>query len=219
MIFDTEQNDRCMAVMKLGEVVEVQPAQCKARVVFDDDDSVVSDLLPIVIPNSIENKDFWLPDIGEDVLCLFGTSGLEDGYILGSIYAGEIHAPSESKDVRMIKFSDGSVFKFDRSVSVFEIEIGSTKIKVDKNNVEVETVQKVALKSTSEVNIEGAAEVNIKTPVLNLMVGNTSMKLNGSKATIESKDLTFKGNVAVTGNLAVSGTGDFEGEVHSPNIQ
>ena len=218
MIFDNEQNDRSMAVMRLGEIVEVQPEQHKARVVFDDDDSLVSDLLPIIVPNSLENKDFHLPDIGEDVLCLFGTSGLEDGYILGSIYAGEIAPPSESKDVRMVKFADGSVFKFDRKSSTFEIEIGSTKIKFDKNNVEVETSEKVAVKSRREVNIEGAAAVNIKTPVLNLNVGGTTMKLNGSNATIESQNLTFKGNMDVTGNLTVSGNGDFSGKVHASNI-
>lgn len=202
MIFENDQNDRNMAVLKLGEVVEVLPDQCKARVVFDEDDSVVSDPLPIVIPNSIENRDFHLPDVGEDVLCLFGSAGLEDGYILGSIYAGDVVPPSSSADVRMVEFADGSKFSFDRSASTFEIEIGSTRIKLDQNSV----------------NVEAASVVNIKTPTLNLNVGGTIMQLNGSSATITSQDLTFRGNVSVTGNLSVSGNGTFSGTVHAPNV-
>lgn len=51
MIFEIDQDDRNMAVLKLGEVVEVLPGEHKARVVFDDDDSIVSDPLPIVVFN------------------------------------------------------------------------------------------------------------------------------------------------------------------------
>ncbi|WP_289171590.1 phage baseplate assembly protein V [uncultured Parasutterella sp.] len=218
MIFENDQNDRNMAVLKLGEVVEVLPDQCKARVVFDEDDSIVSDPLPIVIPNSIENRDFHLPDVGEDVLCLFGSAGLEDGFILGSIYAGEVVPPSSSADVRMVEFADGSKFTFDRSASTFEIEIGSTRIKLDRDSVNVEAPQRVSVTSDQAVDIEGAAVVNIKTPTLNLNVGGTIMQLNGSSATITSQDLTFRGNVSMTGNLSVSGNGTFSGTVHAPNV-
>lgn len=44
------------------------------------------------------------------------------------------------------------------------------------------------------------------------------MKLTGSNATIESQDLTFTGNVSVTGNLDVSGTGKFKGPVTAPDF-
>lgn len=178
----------------------------------------VSDPLPILVFNSMENKDFHLPDIGEDVLCFFGSAGMEDGYIIGSIYAGEIEPPNSSTDVRMVKFSDGSYFKFDRSGSIFECSIGTTKIELQKNQVSIETSQLVSIKSAANVKIEGSAQVSIESPILQLTVGGTTMQLTGSNATIASQDLTFTGNVSVTGNLDVSGTGTFLGPVTAPDF-
>lgn len=224
MILNNEENDRCMAVLKLGTVVEVMPSALKATVVFDDDDSVLSKPLPIVLLNSLKNKDFVLPDPGEDVLCLFGTSGLEDGYILGTIYAGDVTPPAESKDIRMVKFADGSEFSFDRSGSVLDIKIGSSVIKVEKTKVSVETSAEVNIKAANTVNIEGSSQVNIKTSQLTLNVNGTTMSLTGSSATIESSQLTFKGamvidgQLSVQGNVTVSGTGAFSGNISAPNI-
>jgi len=44
------------------------------------------------------------------------------------------------------------------------------------------------------------------------------MKLTGSNATIASQDLTFTGNVSITGSLDVSGTGTFQGPVTAPDF-
>ncbi len=62
---------------------------------FDDDDSVTSYWLPVLQPNTIDNHDYRLPDIGEDVLCVFLSK--EDGYIVGSFYAG-VAPPENDRD-------------------------------------------------------------------------------------------------------------------------
>lgn len=224
MKLNQPEDDKNYVIFKLGEVVEVLPEKCAARVVFDDDDGLVSDPLPIVIPNSLKNQDFHLPDVGEDALCIFGTAGLEDGYILGSIYAGEVAPPDTSNDVRMVQFSDGSIFKFDRAVSTFDLIIGSSKVLIDPDNVTIETNSRVSIKSAATVDIAGTTAVNIQTAVLNLTVGGTQMSLNGSTATIATENLTFtgavkiEGDLTVNGNQSTAGSGTFSGSVTASNI-
>ena len=81
---------------KIGEVSSIDPSACTARVIFDDEGSIVSYDLPVMQRNSFANKDYQMPDVGEDVLCLFRGNGFEDGVIIGSFYAGEV-APPESR--------------------------------------------------------------------------------------------------------------------------
>ena len=64
---------------KIGEVSSINPARCTARVIFDDENSMVSYDLPIMQRNSFGNCDYQMPDIGEDVLCLFRVTDLKTG--------------------------------------------------------------------------------------------------------------------------------------------
>ena len=76
-------------LIKIGEVSSVDPEKCTARVVFDDEDSLVSYDLQILQRNTYENQDYQMVHPGEDVVCLFLGPGQEDGFIIGSLYAGE----------------------------------------------------------------------------------------------------------------------------------
>lgn len=78
---------------KIGEVSSINPVKCTARVIFDDENSMVTYDLPVMQRNSLGNRDYQMPDIGEDVLCLFRSDGFEDGVIIGSFYAGAAPAP------------------------------------------------------------------------------------------------------------------------------
>lgn len=105
-LFNEQETDKVL--LKIGEVSSVNPATCTARVVFDDDDSLVSGDLQILQMNSLKNKGYWLPDVGEDVVCIFLGTGVEEGFILGATYAGAVKPPVNSQDKRAAHFSDGS---------------------------------------------------------------------------------------------------------------
>lgn len=72
----------------------------------------------IVNRGSMVDKDYWIPDIDEQVLCLMQPNasgkGLNDGFILGSFFSAEDPQQESSADVRAVKFSDGTVVKHDR---------------------------------------------------------------------------------------------------------
>lgn len=220
-LFDTDDarfNEVLNRIIKIGEVSSVNPAACTARVVFDDDDSLVSYDLPILQRNTYSNQDYQMVQPGEDVLCIFLPTGEEDGFILGSFYAGEIAPPESSQDKRTVVFSDDTRISYDRASHELTITIGGTSMVANRQSVSFETPQAVNAKGGAEVNLEGGSAVNIKAPVLNLTIGGTTMTLTGSSATITSSNLVLNGNIAVTGNLSVTGNISATGPVHGSNI-
>lgn len=174
------QNDETMeflkSIIRIGEVSSVDAAKGTARVVFDDFDSIVSYDLQVICRNTIANHDYAMPDIGEDVICVFLPTGTEAGFILGSVYAGEITPPEGTIDRRCVEFSDKSKFMYDRAAHVFTASIGDTSITVNETGVDVET------KST-----------------IHAKVGST-------EATIGADGVSIKGNLTVTGNISASGS-------------
>jgi len=106
-------------LVRIGRVSSINPAANTAKVVFTDKNDMVSGDLMIVNRGSLADKDYWMPDIDEQVLCLMQPNssgkGLNDGYILGAFFSAEDPPNENSADVRAIKFSDGTLVKHDRS--------------------------------------------------------------------------------------------------------
>lgn len=228
MDFFNEDNARevLKSLIKIGEVSSVDYAKGTARVVFDDDDSIVSNDLPVLQTNTLQNKDHAMPDIGEDVVCLFLPSGNEEGFILGAVYAGEVQPAETSKDIRSVTFLDGTEIKYDRAAHLLSVKIDGTTITANRENVGINTPKNVNVKGGQTVNVEGGQTVNITggtvinlvAPSVNLTMGSTTMKLNGSKASIDASNVEIKGALKVTGNMTTTGSITATGAVYGSNI-
>ena len=221
-----ELSSRWSHFIKIGEVSSVDYSKGTARVVFDDDDSMVSFDLPVLQTNTYFNKDYAMPDIGEDVLCLFLPSGPEEGFILGSFYAGDIELPQNDGNLRSVKFSDGTEITYDRKFHTLSATVQGTSIVANRAGVAVKApdvivvnADSVEIKGGTDVNVTAGATINLTAPTVNLTMGSTKMSLNGSQATIEASNLEFKGTMTVTGNLGVSGNVSASGSIHGSNIK
>lgn len=146
-------------IIKIGEVSSVDYAAGTARVVFDDDDSLVSNDLQVLQKNTIQNKDYCMPDIGEDVICLFLPSGTEEGFILGSVYAGEITPPESSGSKRTVVFSDETKISYDRETHTLSAVIGKTSIVADGEAVTVTGASKIT-GTAPQIELNGAVTIN-----------------------------------------------------------
>ena len=106
-------------IIRIGRVSSIDVNTNTARVAFSDKDDLVSGNLMIVNRGSMVDKDYWIPDIDEQVLCLMlpnkSGQGLNEGFIIGSFFSKEDKPQERSVDVRAIKFGDGTVIKHDRS--------------------------------------------------------------------------------------------------------
>lgn len=112
-------------LIRVGTVSSVNAAAGTVRVAFAAQDDMVTYELPVITRGSKNNKDYWLPDVDEQVLCLFlpNTSGrgVRDGFVLGTFYSS-VDAPMEnSGDVHAVKYGDGTIIKHDRSTGKLTI--------------------------------------------------------------------------------------------------
>lgn len=183
---------------KIGEVSSINPARCTARVIFDDENSMVTYDLPIMQRNSLGNRDYQMPDIGEDVLCLFRSDGFEDGVIIGSFYAGDVEPPETTADRRTVVFKDGTRICYDRASHTLTVTIAGTVIVFDQQ--------------TGSITVPESASVFCKTALVQA----------SESVTIDAPDTFFTGNIKVQG--LITGQGGFTvtgggGVVANCNIQ
>lgn len=95
------------------------------RVQFPAHDNMVSFWLPVGAMNTQDNKDFYLPDMGEQVHCLMDEN-FENGAVLGSLPSqADQTASGMSADIRATLFKDGTLIKYDRSAHTYTIALGT----------------------------------------------------------------------------------------------
>src|ERR1700691_850548 len=70
---------------RVGIVQAQDTAHAKVRVVFPDYDEMISWWLPVVFAKTQDAKFYWIPDVGEQVVCLMDLRD-EAGAVLGGIY-------------------------------------------------------------------------------------------------------------------------------------
>lgn len=81
--------------IRVGKVSSINRNNCTARVFFEDRDDVVSHDLRVIVKNTMNKKDYWLPDVDEQVVCIFLPNGEETGFIIGSVYSDVDRPPAE----------------------------------------------------------------------------------------------------------------------------
>ncbi|WP_145561211.1 phage baseplate assembly protein V [Yersinia mollaretii] len=175
-------------LVRVGMVTAVDARAVTARVIFDDQDEVVSHNLSVVVKNTAPNADYWMPDINEQVLCLFLPVGIEQGWVLGSFYDETTSPPASSGDSRTVRFGDGTTVSYDRK---------SKRLIVDAaGDVNLTATGNVVIKSTQTISIDAPDTV---------ITGNTLIKgkltfMNGVSGRGGEKN-----TMAITGSLAVTG--------------
>jgi phage baseplate assembly protein V len=128
---DTEAERALRGMVRAGTVSSVNPANSTARVEFDDKDGTVSPELHIIHRGSGANKDYWLPDVGEQVVCLFANNdkNFSTGWILGTYFTEKQPPQVNDQNIRRLDFSDGTFMEYNRSTGALTINVvGEIKI-------------------------------------------------------------------------------------------
>ena len=120
--------------LRLGIVKDQDPSLGRVRVVFDEFDQMLSYWLPIVVAKTQNDKAYWLPDLGEQVVCLMDERD-EDGVVLGAIYSQVDTTPVQSADKFHLGFKDGTAMEYDRASHVASMSFqDSSIVKFDSGN-------------------------------------------------------------------------------------
>jgi phage baseplate assembly protein V len=130
---EEQLTDKMAQMIRVGFVAGRQPERMRVKVEFRDTTTtpLVSDWLPVLTPRAHQDKEYDLPDDGDQVLCLFLPFGLEQGFVIGSMYGRE-SPPVKSGDKWHKKFRDGASLEYDRAEHKLSVNIpGDIIIKAD----------------------------------------------------------------------------------------
>lgn len=197
---------------KIGEVSSINPVKCTARVIFDDENSMVTYDLPIMQRNSLGNRDYQMPDIGEDVLCLFRSDGFEDGVIIGSFYAGDVEPPETTADRRTVVFKDGTRICYDRAAHTLTVTIAGTEIVFDQQNGSITVPDSVTVNCTT-ATVNASSLVTINSPdttctgnltVAGLITGQGGFTVTGGGGVVANCNIQLNGSMSATGDVVAS---------------
>src|SRR5690625_1554247 len=93
-------------LIRVGEVTSVNAGAATARVRFIDRENTESYDLQLLVRSSLKDKNYHMPDVGENVLCLFLPSGVEAGFVLGAYYPSGVGRPASTIDKTVTVFGD-----------------------------------------------------------------------------------------------------------------
>ncbi len=193
-------------LIRIGIVTQVYPERGTVRVKFDDLDGVVSYELPVVVRKTYKDKDYWMPDVGEQVLCLFLPYGVEQGFVIGSFYSKADTVPVSDQNVRRINFSDGTIVEYDRAKKKFTVDTpGDVEVKA-KNITAVAQETLNAQAKEAKVSAQNA-EIQAQSATL----------LGVSKVEITSPEVSITGMLKVSG-MILGGSITSQGTFQAPGI-
>ncbi|WP_174515816.1 MULTISPECIES: phage baseplate assembly protein V [unclassified Wolbachia] len=136
-------------IIRIGVVKEVDYEKAKVRVQIGE---LLTDYLPWITSKAGKDRDWFPPDIDEQVVIFSPFGELSLGVVLGGIYQEKYAAPENKKEINSIKFQDGTRLLYDK----------------DKHHLEIEVVDKITLKA-GESSIEMTkSEISLKAKRINL---------------------------------------------------
>lgn len=94
-------------VLRVGTVVDRKVEGCIVRVQFPDNSGLVSYWCRVVMEKTHRDKAFWLPDLGELVVCAFLPFGHEQGFVLGALYNAHDEVPATATYDRLVVRDEG----------------------------------------------------------------------------------------------------------------
>lgn len=130
----------------------------RVRVQFPDREGVISWWLAVERRKTQNDKEFWQPDLGEQVICLMDEHD-ENGAVLGSQASLADTLPSGlTPDIYFYEFSDGTTIQYNRVTHKMQITLGT--------GGEILITQpaggQIELDSAGNVEIQAAASVSFQ---------------------------------------------------------
>lgn len=162
-----------------GNISEVDAQKGRYRVDLDGY-GIVSPWMQRVLINTKGTKDEACFVVGEHIACVMDEH-LEQGVILGAIYDANNLPDAGDKNLRRVKFSDGSILEFDIASGNYRIQTeGKTTIDADEIDLESATFIKL-MGNVDRLVRHAALNTALQTSIsqLNTVLANISTVLNG----------------------------------------
>lgn len=131
----TELDRRVSNLIQIAAIVEADYFHAKVKVKMGD---IITHWLPWLTVRAHDNKTWWAPEVGEQVLLLAPSGELAQAVVLPAIYSAH-HVPAhQDVDIHEVTYKDGSILRYDRKAHILtgnvnadgriELIIGASRI-------------------------------------------------------------------------------------------
>ena len=107
----SELNRRLANLIRLGSIVKADYTNARLKI---KSGSLLSGWLPWISVRAGNDRSWWAPETGEQVLIFSPSGDLAQGVVLPGIYQNAYPAPAKNPDHNQITYSDGAIFNYDR---------------------------------------------------------------------------------------------------------
>jgi phage baseplate assembly protein V len=147
-------------MFRVGLVKTQDLNNARVRVAFPDRDQMTSWWLPVVVPKTQTDKAYWLPDVGEQVVCMMDERD-EDGAVLGAIYSQTDTPPVQSADKVHWSFKDGTSLEYDRAAHSLNCSLPEATLTIAANGatIAIDGSGNVVITSGGQILLGGQAAI------------------------------------------------------------
>ena len=111
-------------VWRVGTVTGRDKDKGTARVEVPDlSGGFLSYDLPVLFQKTLKDQFYTMPDVGEQVVCIFAPTGAEQGFVIGAFYSDADQPPVADLDKTHITFKDGGIIEYDRKTGALLIDV------------------------------------------------------------------------------------------------
>lgn len=161
-------------MLVFGEIISIKGHKAKLKLRDYDQDESGWFFIPQIFTKN--DKASNILEIGTEVSAITNNPH-NDGCIIGALYNDEDLSVSTNKDLKIIKFSDGTIIQYDKTTHNFDLDIKGVA------NIKCENMLNI---TAQKVSITGDLEVS----------GNVS----DSKSSMQDMRNTFNGHTHGNGN-------------------
>jgi phage baseplate assembly protein V len=193
-------HDRRIAnLIRVGVIAQLDETHADGPRVTVDLGDVVTTWLPWLTLRAGEDRAWWAPEPGEQVLVLSPSGELAQGFVLAGIPSDLYPANGDRKTLRRTTFKDGTVVEYDREAHQLKVDASASNGAVV---VEVGTGSVTINCATATVNATTSA--HLTTPQATVTAsGNVTLDTPTVHCT---HNLQVDGAVTAAGNVTSSGT-------------
>jgi phage baseplate assembly protein V len=135
-------------MIALGKVVAIDESKAMVRVELGEHDKVVSYWLPVLHHKTQHDKEYWLPDIDEFVLCVFTPPDFQRGFVIGAVYTEEDKPPEANRNKWIKRFKDETTLEYDRENHKLTIDVKGDLIINTSGNITIEANGNIVIKGS-----------------------------------------------------------------------
>lgn len=202
-----ELERRLNNLLRMGTICEADYAAARVRVRSGD---LVTAWLPWLTRRASGDRDWWAPELGEQVMLLSPCGDPAQGVVLPAVYQAARPAPAADPTLWRAAFADGAVLEYDRQAHTLSAII--------PGDVIVQAEGDLTATMGGKATVEAAGQILLKAPqviVFGTITTAGGVTEDGHAIAPEFKhaDTLHKGSYTLEGPCVVKGPARIEGDL------